>query len=107
MKRCIPIIALLLFSVMSAMAQSGRGKLTAAELFFDSDPGLGNGIALTFNPGLDSSFRSVVHTMSSTLSPGLHSVNIRLRDSLNNWGPVLKHHWLLRIHFLLEMLAVF
>ena len=90
MKRCVPIFALLLFAVMSVMAQSGRGKLTGAELFFDSDPGQGNGIALTFNSGIDSSFRSMVHSMSSSLSPGLHSVNVRLRDSLSNWGPVFK-----------------
>jgi hypothetical protein len=90
MKRSVSIIALLLFVVMSAFSQSGRGKLTAAELFFDTDPGFGNGVALTFNPGIDSSFRAAVHSLSSSLSPGLHTVNVRLRDSLSNWGPVFK-----------------
>ena len=90
MKRSVSIIALLLFAVMSAFSQSGRGKLTAAELFFDTDPGFGNGVALTFNPGIDSSFRAAVHSLSSSLSPGLHTVNVRLMDSLSNWGPVFK-----------------
>ena len=90
MKYIFKTLLLLLLLTGSLHAQTGRGKITAAELFFDSDPGQGSGIVLTLNAGINDAIRDVINTNAPGLSVGLHTLNIRMRDSLNNWGPVFK-----------------
>ncbi len=90
MKHISGILLILLMACLPSQAQTGRGKLVGAELYFDTDPGAGNGIALTFNPGLDSSFQTALHNYSSALTTGLHTVNVRFKDSLDQWGEVFK-----------------
>ncbi len=56
-----------------------------AEYFFDSDPGFGNGIALTGFNGTDSS--QLVTSVSTTgLTSGYHVLFIRTRDQAGNWS---------------------
>ena len=66
-------------------------KITAAEYFWDTDPGNGSGIAMlafdgNFNEALEQAFKNT----SSLPTAGLHLFNIRVRDGKNNWGPVFK-----------------
>ncbi|MDZ4750400.1 MAG: PKD domain-containing protein [Flavobacteriales bacterium] len=63
-------------------------RLTSAEIFFDADPGVGNGIAVVAFDGVFSdAFETVIQT-SLTTNPGLHKIGIRLRGIDNTWGPV-------------------
>ena len=71
-------------------AQVGLEKITSAELFFDSDPGNGNGTPITLDGNLASAIRTAIYSASPSLSTGLHSINVRMRDSANHWGPVFK-----------------
>lgn len=64
--------------------------LTDAEFFIDSDPGAGNGIPLTPSDNLwDKGSELVSASLAlGALSPGLHNVCVRGRDSRNIWGSV-------------------
>jgi PKD repeat protein len=63
-------------------------RITSGEVFFDSDPGTGNGIALVaFDGNFNNAFEAVLQT-SLTTSVGLHSINLRLRGLDNTWGPL-------------------
>lgn len=90
MKHIFKTLLLLLLLTGSLHAQIGRGKITAAELFFDTDPGQGSATALTLQGGLDAAIISTINTFTPGLAVGVHTINIRLRDSLNHWGPVFK-----------------
>ncbi len=60
-----------------------------AEYFWDTDPGAGNGIALTAADGnLDSVLEDVVLSTASVPSNGQHTLGVRVRDGNNVWGPV-------------------
>ena len=63
---------------------SGSGaQLVQGEYFFDADPGFGKGTQLILNnASLDSSFNFSV----SALSPGVHTVYVRLKNNSNNWS---------------------
>ncbi len=76
-----------------AMMTETRGAktvtLSAAEYFFDTDPGEGKG-----NPLPDSEYGTSTGTASLTLPvsqaglrPGTHQLFVRFRDSENKWGP--------------------
>lgn len=71
----------LLLAIFSSQAQN----ITAAEYFFDSDPGMGNGISLSVGPaGETINFTASISTAS--LSSGFHTLAIRTRDANNLWG---------------------
>jgi Secretion system C-terminal sorting domain len=58
--------------------------ITAAEFFVNTDPGVGNGTAITVPSGATSVFTATVPTTS--LPNGFHFVGIRTKDSDGNWG---------------------
>jgi PKD repeat protein len=59
-------------------------KITAAEYYFDGDPGFGNGTAITLTPN---TLIDVTQAMASSgLNPGIHILHIRAKDSLGRWG---------------------
>lgn len=66
-------------------------RVNAAELFFDTDPGQGNGVALL---AFDGNFNDALETISGSISvlpsSGLHLLNVRVQDANGNWGPVFK-----------------
>ena len=90
MKLSIQIILLFLLFSYNMNAQIGRGKITAAEYFFDADPGLGSGTALTLQGGVNEALRTAIQTANLILPAGLHKLSVRMKDSLNNWGPTFK-----------------
>src|SRR5258706_9847063 len=74
-------ILLLLFFCITARSQN----ITSAEYFIDTDPGRGNGVAITVpTPGTVVNITANVSTVS--LSSGFHFVAIRTKDANGTWG---------------------
>jgi hypothetical protein len=60
--------------------------ITAAEYFFDTDPGVGNGTTLTINtPGTTVS-QNCILTVPITASQGQHLAVLRVKDLTGHWG---------------------
>jgi hypothetical protein len=80
MKKIFIFIGLLCI-IFSMQAQT----INAAEFFIDTDPGVGNGTAITPSPsGANVNFTASVPT--TALSNGFHFVGIRTKDNLGKWG---------------------
>lgn len=63
---------------------SDAANITAAEYFFDADPGVGNGIALSVGAsGATVNFAPVIPT---SLSAGFHFLAIRVKGANGIWG---------------------
>ncbi len=61
------------------------GNITAAEFFVDTDPGVGNGVAITpITAGANPTF--VVTIPTTSLATGFHFVAIRTKDAQGRWG---------------------
>jgi hypothetical protein len=73
------LILLLFFFSLHARAQ-----LSYAEFFFDSDPGVGNGLVLNFNPA--DSLNQTFSFSTIGLQPGPHQVFWRFRNAQGVWG---------------------
>ena len=77
---------IILLSVVLCHAQV---KLTQAEYFWDTDPGLGLAAAVT---AVDGSFNSAFEQMAANgiaaPSVGMHTFNIRVKDNTGVWGTV-------------------
>ncbi len=59
-------------------------NITNAEYFFDTDPGQGNGTAISITPGANSNF--TVSLPASGLTPGFHFLAIRTQRANGTWG---------------------
>ena len=59
-------------------------NITASEYFFDSDPGNGNGTAISVTPGASANFTISLPTTS--LLPGFHFLAIRTKGLDGKWG---------------------
>jgi hypothetical protein len=84
------IVFLLLFSCLSYGQQP---ILTAAEYFWgSSDPGYGNGNALTVEDGtFNERVESIITTYANTqTTKGNVLFNIRVKDGTGKWGPLFK-----------------
>ena len=84
------IVFLLLFSYL---AYGQQPILTAAEYFWgSSDPGYGNGNALTVEDGtFNERVESVITTYANTqTTKGNVLFNIRVKDGTGKWGPLFK-----------------
>ena len=90
MKLFIRLLLLLVVLAGNLNAQVGRGKITAAEFYYDTDPGQGSGTALTLQGNLNDAMRTAIQSTSQSLAVGKHSINVRMKDSLGHWGPVFK-----------------
>ena len=88
MKSLTKILVFMLLISTSLFAQVGRGKITAAEYYWDTEPGQGLGIAMSLQGNPSDAIRTAVRSSSMNLSPGLHTFNIRMQDSLGHWGTV-------------------
>ncbi len=72
----------------SLFAQVGRGKITAAEYYWDIEPGQGLGTSISLQGNPNDAIQTAVRSSSINLSAGLHTFNIRMQDSLGHWGTV-------------------
>ncbi len=59
-------------------------NLVAAEYFFDTDLGVGNGTSIPITPGATSNFIASIPTGS--LTPGFHFVAVRTKAANGKWG---------------------
>ncbi len=67
------------------MDGSGSDSIVAAEAYFDTDPGFGNGINISFDPS-PSIDTTVAFTVPSNLSNTDHVMYIRTRDNAGTWS---------------------
>ncbi|MDP1725585.1 MAG: T9SS type A sorting domain-containing protein [Bacteroidota bacterium] len=72
------IVCLFLLMQFALKAQN----ITVAEYFLDTDPGKGNGTAISFTPATDIALSIPL----STVSKGFHVFYVRVKDSLNHWS---------------------
>ncbi|MBI9068545.1 MAG: PKD domain-containing protein [Salinivirgaceae bacterium] len=83
----IKILLLIIFQflVVFAMAQT----ITGGEYFFDTDPGPGNGIAISITNGelVDEN----LEFSTSGLEPGYHYIYIRVNDENGKWSSYINH----------------
>jgi hypothetical protein len=63
---------------------SNMPLLTDAEYFINTDPGPGNAVAIEVTDGATANF--VVNIPTNTLTTGFHTVSIRAKDAVGNWG---------------------
>ncbi len=64
--------------------------LTRAEYYFDSDPGVGNGLPITVSPAGDSITQQFSFDVTG-LTPGFHRLFIRVKDDMGHWSIVKGH----------------
>jgi hypothetical protein len=67
-----------------SQATSNAANITAAEYFFDNDPGLGDATAITIPSGSISTF--TVSLPTTGLTPGFHFLAIRTKGADGMWG---------------------
>ncbi|MCO5259378.1 MAG: T9SS type A sorting domain-containing protein [Crocinitomicaceae bacterium] len=90
MNRFYRFCSLLVFTFL-LFSSFGQRKITGAEYFIDTDPGVGNAIAVQAQDGnFDSAIESLFKNGISVGTTGVHTFNVRVKDSDNNWGPVFK-----------------
>lgn len=66
-----------------------QSSVTQAEYFWDTDPGLGLGTAVTAADGnFNSAFEQLTKNGITLPSTGLHKFCIRVKDNTGQWGPV-------------------
>lgn len=70
------------FHIHAGLTPGQENALAAAEVFIDTDPGVGNATALTLQPTTDAMIAEALGSLDiSTLPPGLHSLYLRTRDA--------------------------
>jgi hypothetical protein len=60
-------------------------QLSAAEYFFDSDPGVGKGISIP-GPVSGEKWSNEVQISLTGISPGFHHLYVRFRNNMGQWG---------------------
>jgi virginiamycin B lyase len=68
---------------ISATASDPLSGVAGGEFYVDTDPGQGNGTAMTFASG------QISKTTSFSLTPGVHTIFVRAKDNAGNWSTVL------------------
>ncbi|MFC0604194.1 HYR domain-containing protein [Winogradskyella pulchriflava] len=87
MKKLGLICCIWVFFVNYALGQ----QITAAEYFFDDDPGVGNATAINVTQGVSIDETFVIPTTG--LSEGLHVLHIRTQDSDDVWSLYLRRYF--------------
>lgn len=89
LKRTIFLLICLCFKLYVSAQQIAPeptiSKITAAEYFFDKDPGAGKGIALRIITS-DTSVSIADSALVSGLPPGYHTLSIRVRNAQKKWS---------------------
>ena len=74
------IIALICVSSLCSYSQT----ITYGEYFFDSDPGVGNGLELSFLPA--TTINQTFNIPTGILTEGFHTFNARVQDNTGKWS---------------------
>lgn len=69
-------------------AQNTSDQIIAVEYFFDTDPGVGNGVSVSTTFPTNA-INELVNIGTSTLEPGTHTVSLRAKDESGAWGQYL------------------
>lgn len=84
-------IKFLTLLLLCCFANSQSQTIAQAEYFWDTDPGQGNGTVFTAADGtFNASQEGLQSAVNVPTTIGLHTFNVRIKDSNNNWGPVNK-----------------
>ena len=78
---------------VSCLTIHGQKLVVQGEYFWDTDPGVGNGIAVNATDGnFDTALENILQNgiNVSTLSSGAHSFNVRVKGQDNSWSAVFK-----------------
>ena len=67
-------------TTLSADVSDSLSGVAAAEYFVDTDPGQGNGTAMSIGSA------SATATIGAGLTPGVHTVSVRAQDEAGNWS---------------------
>lgn len=83
------LLTAILILLLSPLVMGQNKSVALAEYYWDTDPGIGNGTALTSQDGnFDEAIESLTHsTTSLPLTQGVHRLYIRIKDINNNWSP--------------------
>lgn len=81
---------MLLTARLTAQELAPPVSITAAEYFFDTDPGSGNGISVVVNTSIEKAFIDNVEIDVDQLSVGFHALYIRFKDADGLWGIPLR-----------------
>ena len=71
--------------IQPVVKTNSPSKIVAYEYFFNSEPGVGKGSAVTLAKSTEN-YASTVKVPTTGLASGFHNLFIRFKDSLNNWG---------------------
>ncbi len=89
------LVMLLALNYNCLVAQSpyiyNQPQLQAAEYFWDTDPGYGNGYQFTATDGnFDEAVERVLRNNAPMPAVGVHTFNMRVKDGKGNWGALFK-----------------
>lgn len=87
------------FYIVPVASLATSSTLTRAEYFFDSDPGIGNGVSIPVTPA--SAISQNVAIPITSLGPGFHNINFRAIDNRGQWS-----HFATRTFYIVPPLAV-
>lgn len=91
MNQKIKFILFILLCCFVNVAYPQLKQITAAEYFWDVDPGAGNATPLTASGGsFTKSIETALLNTSTLPSTGNHVFNVRFKDAYNNWSPKFK-----------------
>lgn len=72
-----------------ATTEQRQIKITAGEMFWDNDPGQGNGIGLlAFDAEFNEAIEQALKCTTALPSAGLHKLCMRMRDAEYQWSPL-------------------
>ncbi|MEN9346833.1 MAG: hypothetical protein RLZZ77_344 [Bacteroidota bacterium] len=83
------LLTAILILLLSPLVIGQNKSVALAEYYWDTDPGIGNGTALTSQDGnFDEAIETLTQsTTSLPLTQGLHRLYVRIKDINNNWSP--------------------
>lgn len=84
-KQIIQIFLLFTCALLFITRASGQNNIVAAEYFFNTDPGLGNGIPLS-NITFDQNNTANLIINTAGLTPGFYFLYIRVKDNNGKWS---------------------
>lgn len=81
----------IVISIEANASLSNIPSLAMAEYFWDTDPGQGSGIPLLAQDGnFDEALELALQNNVTLPAQGLHTLNVRVQDSLGTWGPIFR-----------------
>ncbi|MDF1549785.1 MAG: hypothetical protein P1P88_18295, partial [Bacteroidales bacterium] len=72
------------FYIEPEFTATSASQLVAAEYFFDTDPGIGNGTSIDFSP--DDTVNITTNVSIAGLTKGFHKLFVRYKDDISKWS---------------------